>query len=115
MSAQNKSITELQAAILEVVEERDWQQFHSLKNVAMNIAVEAAELLRIFQWRSDSQSDELAAEERKAIALELGDVLIGCLEICARLNLDPHEVIADKLEEIRNKYPLPDFRGRYRI
>jgi NTP pyrophosphatase (non-canonical NTP hydrolase) len=97
------------------VQEREWEQFHSPKNLSMGIAIEAAELMECFQWRS-------AGETRAAVALEgvpagavdeLADVLIYCLAMANALQVDDlGSAVLDKLERTAGKYPAHAFRGR---
>lgn len=84
--------------------ERDWAQFHSPENLAKSIAIEAAELLEEFQW-----SPEFDAER---VRLELADVLTYCYQLADRLGVDPDEIVLDKLEITRAKYPVEKSRGR---
>lgn len=83
--------------------ERDWEQFHSPANLSKSISIEAAELLECFQW---DKEDLGSAKD------ELADVLTYCLLLADRLNLDPDEIILQKLEKTRAKYPVSKARGR---
>ena len=83
--------------------ERDWEQFHSPENLAMSISIEAGELLECFQW---GDGDLAAAKD------ELADVLTYCLLLSDRLGVDPGEIILEKLEKTRAKYPVDKARGR---
>lgn len=87
----------------EFVAERDWQQFHTPENLAKSVSIEAAELLECFQWQS--------TPDYKAVAAELADVLTYCLLLTDKLGLDPLEIIANKLEETKAKYPVEKARG----
>jgi NTP pyrophosphatase (non-canonical NTP hydrolase) len=91
-------------ALASFVEERDWAQFHSGANLAKSVAVESGELLELFQW-----TDEAARED---IAGELADVLSYCYLLAMKLDLDPDQIVLDKLEETRAKYPVEKARGR---
>lgn len=86
------------------VAERDWEQFHTPTNLAKSISIEAAELLELFQW------DDNAALER--IEEELADVLTYCYLLADKLELSPEQIILDKLELTRQKYPVEKARGR---
>ncbi len=94
----------VQAALREFVAERDWDQFHSVENLAKSIVIEAAELLECFQW--DAQY------ERDRVAGELADVLTYCHLLAARLELDADKIVLDKLEVTRAKYPADKAKGR---
>lgn len=103
--------TELQEAIDVFVEERNWAQFHSPKNLAMGIAVEAAEIMEHFQWCSCEDSYSLERSKRAEVANEIGDVLIYLLRLCEVLDMDPIEAARDKLALNREKYPVEKAKG----
>lgn len=86
------------------VAEREWAQFHTPENLAKSVAIEAAELLECFQWSEAADPDRVAGE--------LADVLTYCHLLAARLGLDPDQVVLDKLEVTRSKYPVEKARGR---
>ena len=86
------------------VEERDWKQFHTPENLAKSISIEAAELLEIFQWGSDA--DEASIKD------ELADVLTYCILLADRYGLDPYELIIQKLEKTKEKYPVEKSKGK---
>lgn len=85
------------------VSERDWEQFHTPENLAKSVAIEAGELLECFQWSADG---------REGVADELADVLTYCYLLAARLEMDPEQIMRDKLEVSRRKYPVERARGR---
>ncbi|PPF87814.1 nucleotide pyrophosphohydrolase [Subtercola sp. Z020] len=85
------------------VAERDWARFHTPENLAKSIAIEAGELLECFQWVPD------AAPER--VREELADVLTYCLLLADRIGADPAQLVRDKLEITRQKYPVDKARG----
>jgi dCTP diphosphatase len=91
--------------------ERDWDQFHSPKNLAMALIVEAAELLEHFQWLSDAESAALAPEKRAKIREELADVLLYLIRLADKLDIDLATAAADKLSVNAQKYPLQKARG----
>ena len=95
---------------------RDWQQFHSPKNLSMSIAIEAAELMEHFQWLTTQEASRLTQQDdeaKNAIVEELADVLIYCLSLADILNCDVAEIILDKLAKNKQKYPVEKYRGRY--
>ncbi len=94
----------LRTELREFVAERDWAQFHSPENLAKSISIEAAELLECFQWSSEADGDRIRAE--------LADVLTYCHLLADRLNLEPAEIIREKLAVTREKYPVDRARGR---
>lgn len=105
----------LQERIRAFVEERDWRRFHSPKNLSMALAVEAAELLEIFQWMTpeESRKRRLPEKKRRAARDEVADVLILALNLANVLGFDPAEAVAAKLERVARKYPAKRYRGRY--
>lgn len=84
--------------------ERDWAQFHSPENLAKSISIESAELLECFQW-----SDEA---DTQRVADELADVLTYSILLAQKLNLDLDQIVLNKLEKTRVKYPIDSARGR---
>jgi len=92
-------------------DERDWMQFHNPKNLAISIAVEAAELLEHFQWKNYEESEKHAAEARDQIADEAADVAVYLIELCDNLEIDLESAIHKKLEKNAAKYPATKARG----
>ena len=84
-------------------QERDWDQFHSPENLAKSIAIEAGELLECFQWDNKFDKEEVCDE--------LADVLNYCLQMASKLEVDPEEIILNKLEKNRKKYPIEKAKG----
>lgn len=93
------------------VAERDWERFHSPKNLAMALSVEAAELVELFQWLSEAESEALDADRRLRVADELADVLWFLVRIADRLDIDLLEASARKLAANALKYPADRVRG----
>ena len=91
--------------------ERDWAQFHSPKNLACALSVEAAELLEHFQWLTEEQSRALAGERKQAVAAEAADVLLYLLQLCAQLDIDLMAAAHLKLQANAEKYPVDKARG----
>jgi dCTP diphosphatase len=90
---------------------RDWDQFHSPKNLAMALSVEAAELVEEFQWLTEDQSRELGTERRERVRLELADVFIYLLRIADTLGVDLLKAADDKIALNEQKYPAERVRG----
>jgi dCTP diphosphatase len=90
---------------------RDWEQFHSPKNLAMALSVEASELVEEFQWLTEEQSKALDAERRERVRLELADVLIYLLRLADRLDVDLLRAADDKIAQNERKYPAERVRG----
>ena len=114
MSDTSTSVGELKQRVAQFVRDRDWEQFHTPKNLAISIAIEAAELLEVYQWRSERESGEQAQnpELREKVDEELADVLIYCLSLANRMGIDISHVVQQKLTRNAAKYPVNHFRGR---
>jgi NTP pyrophosphatase (non-canonical NTP hydrolase) len=106
------SLAALEAEIDAFVEERDWAQFHTPKNLAMSVAIEAAEIMEHFQWSTGEESRELTRAKRDEVASEIGDVLIYLLRLARVLGIDPVAAAAAKLALNRTKYPVEKAKGR---
>lgn len=90
---------------------REWDQFHSPKNLSMALMVEVAELMEHFQWLTEAQSASLATENQSAIAEELADVLLYLVRLSDKLNVDLLQAALHKLERNTLKYPVDQARG----
>lgn len=90
---------------------RDWDQFHSPKNLAMALSVEAAELLEIFQWMTEVDSGNLDATAKAAASEEIADVLLYLIRLADRLGIDPLAAAERKLIANARKYPVDKARG----
>jgi NTP pyrophosphatase (non-canonical NTP hydrolase) len=90
-------------ALVAFVAERDWAQFHTPENLAKSISIEAAELLECFQWGAEA--------EPQRVREELADVLTYCFHLAIRIGVDPEQIVLDKLEITRKKYPVEKSRG----
>ena len=110
----SESIAELQAALRQFAEERDWDQFHSPKNLAAALSVEAAELLEHFQWLTEEQSRDLPGDRRNAVSEEIADVLLYLLRLSDKLGIDPVDASWRKLQINAAKYPIDKARGSSR-
>jgi dCTP diphosphatase len=94
--------------------DRDWDQFHSPKNLAMAVAAEAAELLEHFQWLSQAQSRELPPAAREQVARELADVLLYLVRLADKLDIDLVDAAHRKIDLNAEKYPADKARGHSR-
>ena len=90
---------------------RDWDQFHSPKNLAMALSVEAGELVEIFQWLSEEQSRRLAPEAKAAASDEIADVLLYLIRLGDKLGIDPIAAAQRKMVANAEKYPADKARG----
>jgi len=107
----DRSLTDLAERLKRFADERDWEQFHSPKNLAMALTVEAAELLEEFQWMTEQQSRQPEQKALNRIQEEIGDVMIYLILISRHLDIDPIAAALDKIEKNRKKYPAEKARG----
>lgn len=98
-------LDELTQRIVDFRDARDWKQFHSPKNLATSIVIEAAELLELFQWSSDATMEDDIAANRADIERKLADIMIYCLLMARDLGIDAPEAVLAKLRENADKYP----------
>ena len=106
-----KSLEDLRLAIAEFADERDWDQFHSPKNLAMALSVEVAELVEHFQWLSAEQADDLDPETLHAVGEEIADVQYYLVRLADRLGIDILAAADGKLAKNRAKYPVAQAKG----
>ncbi len=104
----------LRVAVDTFVGARDWYQFHTPKNLAMSIAIEAAEIMEHFQWLTVEESSALMRDpkQRAEVADELADVLIYCLSLANSTGIDISEAIQAKLARNEKRFPVEEVRGR---
>lgn len=103
---------ELIRKIREFRRERDWDQYHSPKNLAMALVVEASELAEHFQWLTEEQSGNLEPAKLAEVEEEIGDVLIYLANLCDKLGIEPMAAARNKLEKNKAKYPADSVRGK---
>lgn len=108
------TVAELKTRVLAFARERDWEQFHSPKNLSMALAAESAELMEHFLWSTPEQSRTVASDaaKRGKIAEELADVVIYALEFANMTGLDVAAAIETKMAANAKKYPVEKARGR---
>lgn len=104
----------LRDALRRFAAERDWDQFHSPRNLAVALSVEAAELLEHFQWLTEEQSAALPPETRVRVGEEIADVLLYLIRLADKLNLDLVACAAAKMQLNAEKYPADKARGNAR-
>jgi NTP pyrophosphatase (non-canonical NTP hydrolase) len=109
MSGQD--IDDLSRRLAEFARRRDWEQFHSPKNLSMALAGEVGELLEHFQWLSEEQSARLPADKKTAVALEMADILIYLLRLAERLDIDLLDNAYRKMRINEERYPADKVRG----
>jgi dCTP diphosphatase len=113
-SDRDTRIEELKARVTAFACEREWDQFHSPKNLRMALAVEAAELLEFFQWMTEQQSSDVTQSPAQLAQVrdEVADVAVFLLNLCNRLEIDLAAAVVEKLEKNAGKYPTGRARGR---
>jgi len=117
MSDSEITVADLRAAVQRFVDRRQWGQYHSPKNLAMSIAIEAAELMELFQWVDVGESRQAAADgrTRAAAAEELADVLCYALSMANALDIDLATAVLEKLKKNETKYPAEQYYGKYKL
>ena len=108
------SLEELRARLADFAAERDWEQFHSPKNLSMALIAECAELVEHFQWITEAESRSLAPERLEEVRLELADILIFLVRCADRLGVDLIAAANDKLAINDARYPADRVRGSAR-
>lgn len=105
-------LEEIIKAVVAFREERDWKQFHTPKDLAMDISVEAGELLEHFLWQDEKAIKKIVKEKKKEIGDELSDVLHGVILLSQELDIDLVAAFHQKMEENRKKYPVEKVKGK---
>ncbi len=105
------SIEQLRQQLAEFAIQRDWEQFHSPKNLAMALIGEAAEVIEHFQWLTPEQSQDLSPEKCKAVSYELADVFIYLIRMADKLNIDLITAAQEKMRINEQRYPVDKVKG----
>lgn len=105
------AIEELKLKLKEFSQVRDWEQFHSPKNLSMALSVEASELVEHFQWMTEAQSADLSPQRHAAVAFEMADIFIFLLRLSDQLNVDLMEITKRKMELNNKRYPVDKVKG----
>lgn len=106
------SLAQLQQDLAAFAAEREWQPFHSPKNLASALVVEAGELLEPFQWLTEAQSRQLDAAQKEAVAQEMADVLLYLAQLATALDVDLIDAAQRKMALNAQRYPVDKARGR---
>ena len=104
-------IDKLRSQLAQFANERDWDQFHNPKNLAMALIAEAGELIEHFQWLSPQQAANLSVETKSEVALEIADVLLFLLRLADKLDIDPIAAAERKMQLNAEKYPVEKSKG----
>ena len=99
--------------IEKIVHDRDWDQFHSVKNLSMALSVEASELLEIFQWMSEADSNNIKNDKKKLSLVEdeIADIFVYLMRIISKTDIDLESVVLAKLKKNVQKYPVEKAKG----
>lgn len=106
------SLQQLTEELARFARERDWEQFHSPKNLSMALIAEAAELVEHFQWLSEAQSQQLSPDKLEAVRLELADIQIFLIRIADQLGVDLVQAAEDKMRINETRFPVEKVRGK---
>ena len=101
----------IQKQLSEFAQDRDWEQFHTPKNLTMALSVEASELVEVFQWLTPEQSNNLTDKQMTSVEEEVADVAIYLLRLCDILDIDVESSIMDKIKVNSDKYPVNLSKG----
>lgn len=111
--SKDSNIIDLQKKVAKFRDDRDWKQFHTPKDLAMSVAIEAAELMECFQWKSKEDIENyICKNESIKITEEMADVLIYLLNLADILNIDIAQALIDKLDKNDKKYPVEKAKGK---
>jgi NTP pyrophosphatase (non-canonical NTP hydrolase) len=106
------NIKKIQKQLSDFADERDWNQFHNPKNLAVALSVEASELVEIFQWLTPEQAEEImSTNESEHVKEEIADVMIYLIRLADKLNIDLEDAVADKIVKNGEKYPVDTSKG----
>ena len=106
------TLEELSQMVWRFADERDWHQYHSPRNLAMAVSVEAAELLELYLWSTDAGPQPIHPDRVPKVAEEAADILICLLNLCTRAEVDLGAALYDKLAKAEKKYPVEEVRGK---
>ena len=106
---QTNEFDELLALLIRFRDERDWDQFHDSKNLALALSIEVAELNELFLWKKDHQSE---AVDREKLKEELADVFAYAILLAGKQNLNIGEIVREKIDKNREKYPAEKAKGK---
>ncbi|MHB1116225.1 nucleotide pyrophosphohydrolase [Sideroxydans sp.] len=107
----DKRLEKIKVGLRQFAEDRDWDQFHSPKNLSMALIAEAAELVEHFQWLTEDQSNNLNQKQLEEVAMEMADVQIYLLRLAEKLELDILSAVEKKMEINAKKYPAEIVKG----
>ena len=112
MTDNKTTVAQLRQLVKEMIDEREWNEFHTAKNLACKISVEASELLEIFTWLNEKESVKAVEKNKQEIQDELADIITCCICFANATNIDISKAVIEKLEEVKNKYPVDQCKGK---
>ena len=112
MNDTKTTIKQLKEIVDKFIDEREWAQFHSPKNCSMDIAIEAAELMELFQWCDNKDSYNIAQNKISDVQDELADIIMGVLCFARSTNIDITQALIKKLEKTARNYPIDKAKGK---
>lgn len=106
-------LAKLNEKIEQMVKDRDWDQFHSVKNLSMALSIESSELMEIFQWLTEEESNNIKDNQKKKAQLEdeVADIFVYLLRIVSKNGIDLEQAVLNKLEKNCAKYPIESAKG----
>ncbi len=104
-------LQDLQSRLRQFAIDRDWEQFHAPKNLAMALAVEAGELMEHYQWLSEEQSENLDQQQLQTVGFEVADVFLFTVRLADRMGIDLADLVEKKIKINEEKYPVDKVRG----
>ena len=108
------TVQDLKTVVEDFVEERDWAQFHSPKNLSMALAIEASELMDLFKWKTvEEAQEEMKGKLLEDATDELADIMIYAIAFANRNGIDIAKAVTSKTEKNKAKYPADKFKGRF--
>ena len=113
MDDSSTTIQQLKDEITKFADERDWEQFHTPKNLCMSIAIEAAELMEHFQWARPEEVAGFDDAKKLEVQEELADVVAYCIAFANTMDIDIAQAFKHKMARNREKYPAEEFKGIY--
>jgi dCTP diphosphatase len=115
--AKKPDIADLSSRIGRFCDERDWNKYHNPKNLSMSVAIEAAELMEIFQWLTLDESSEANLDDnvRQDVEDEIADIIIYCIRMSQVLHFDLLDAIKSKIDKNEIKYPVDKIKGKSRL
>jgi len=107
------NLEKLSPAIEQFMKDRDWDQFHSIKNLVMALSVECAELVELFQWTPEEESNQLQSDPKKLdrVRDEVADITIYLIRILQKTGINLEKAVADKMRQNAEKYPIAQAKG----